>query len=99
MWWDGLSLVYNLFDQSYIRSVGALVGASAGVRAYLFFCVSIYRQRSPNFVFNMLLYIALVLIGFDVLGLVGANQGGNIAHLGGALLGYCMLYNLKTAKI
>ena len=93
-------LVYNLFDQSYIRSVGALVGASAGVRALLIFlCVYLPDNEVRILSFNIkLLYIALVLIGFDVLGLVGANQGGNIAHLGGALLGYLYAVQFKNGK-
>ena len=93
-------LVYNLFDDSYIRSVGVLVGASAGVRALLIFlCVYLPDNEVRILSFNVkLLYIALVMIGFDVLGLVGANQGGNIAHLGGALLGYLYALQFKNGK-
>ena len=38
------------------------------------------------------------MIGFDVLGLMGPNQGGNIAHLGGALLGYLYAVQFKKGK-
>lgn len=93
-------LVYNLFDDSYLKSVGVLVGASAGVRALLIFlCVYLPDNEVRVLSFNIkLLYIALVMIGFDFLGLVGANQGGNIAHLGGALLGYLYAVQFKNGK-
>lgn len=93
-------LVYNLFDDSYLKSVGVLVGASAGVRALLIFlCVYLPDNEVRILSFNIkLLYIALVMIGFDFLGLVGANQGGNIAHLGGALLGYLYAVQFKNGK-
>jgi membrane associated rhomboid family serine protease len=93
-------LVYNLFDDSYLKSVGVLVGASAGVRALLIFlCVYLPDNEVRILSFNIkLLYIALVIIGFDFLGLVGANQGGNIAHLGGALLGYLYAVQFKNGK-
>ena len=93
-------LVYNLFDDSYLKSVGVLVGASAGVRALLIFlCVYLPDNEVRILSFNIkLLYIALVMIGFDFLGLVGANQGGNIAHLGGTLLGYLYAVQFKNGK-
>ena len=93
-------LVYNLFDDSYLKSVGVFVGASAGVRALLIFlCVYLPDNEVRILSFNIkLLYIALVMIGFDFLGLVGANQGGNIAHLGGALLGYLYAVQFKNGK-
>ena len=34
----------------------------------------------------------------DFLGLFGWNQGGNVAHLGGALLGYFYAIKLKEGK-
>ena len=39
--------------------------------------------------FNIKLwYIGIAIVILDVIGLFGLNPGGNIAHLGGALLGY-----------
>lgn len=93
-------LIYNLFDDSYLKSVGVLVGASAGVRALLIFlCTYLPDNEVRVLSFNVkLLYLALLMIGFDVLGLMGPNQGGNIAHLGGALLGYLYAVQFKKGK-
>jgi hypothetical protein len=43
-------------------------------------------------------HIAIALIVLDVLGLFTLNQGGNVAHLGGALLGYMYATKLKQGK-
>lgn len=93
-------LIYNLFDDSYLKSVGVLVGASAGVRALLIFlCTYLPNNEVRVLSFNVkLLYLALLMIGFDILGLMGPNQGGNIAHLGGALLGYLYAVQFKKGK-
>ncbi|MGJ8667036.1 MAG: rhomboid family intramembrane serine protease [Patiriisocius sp.] len=70
---------------------GYLLGASAGVRAIVFFIAA----YSPNmqmriFTFNIKLWhIAAVLFALDVLQLIsGENRGGMLAHIGGAALGY-----------
>lgn len=83
-------LVYNVFPQSLLKPVGALVGASAGVRAVLIFlCAYMPRTEVRLFVVNIkLMYIGMALVLFDVMGLFGINQGGNVAHLGGVVLGY-----------
>ncbi len=81
---------YNILPSSMLSPASALVGASAGVRALLIFlCVYMPEKEVRFFTFNIKLwYLGVAMIAFDVLGLFGANAGGNIAHLGGALLGY-----------
>ncbi|WP_339624333.1 rhomboid family intramembrane serine protease [uncultured Winogradskyella sp.] len=81
---------------------GVLVGASAGVSALLVF-VALYMPNSEIRLFNVFnvkwKYIALFFIGFDVIRiLMGINQGGYIAHLGGYLLGYLYATKLKEGK-
>ena len=81
---------------------GVLVGASAGVSALLVF-VALYMPNSEIRLFNVFnvkwKYIALFFIGFDVIRiLIGINQGGYIAHLGGYLLGYLYATKLKDGK-
>ena len=81
---------------------GVLVGASAGVSALLVF-VALYMPNSEIRLFNVFnvkwKYIALFFIGFDVIRiLMGINQGGYIAHLGGYLLGYLYATKLKDGK-
>ncbi len=81
----GYTLLPNFFGTN-----SSLVGASAAVRALLIFlCAYLPSQEVRVFTFNVKLwYIGLALICLDILGLFGSNAGGNLAHLGGALLGY-----------
>lgn len=81
-------LVYNLFPDLFGRS--RLIGASASVRALLIFlCAYMPNREFRFFVINLKLwYLGLALVIFDILGIFGPNTGGNLAHLGGALLGY-----------
>lgn len=84
-------LAYNVFP--YFRPVvdaSYLLGASASVLAI----VAATAYREPNYPINLLLfgtvrlkYLALIVIGMDVLFITSDNAGGHIAHLGGALAG------------
>lgn len=89
-------LCYTLFPNVFgVNS--SLVGASAAVRALLIFlCAYMPNQETPFFMFKIKLWhIGLVIVVLDVLGVftgvnnpATGNAGGNLAHLGGALLGY-----------
>lgn len=81
---------YNVLPESFLKPVGALVGASAGVRALLIFLCAYMPNTEVRVVFfNIKLWhLGIALVVFDVIGLFGMNQGGNIAHLGGVGLGY-----------
>ena len=83
-------LTYTLLPGTLLKPSSALVGASAGVRALLIFlCVYLPEKEVRFFTFNIKLwYLGVAMVVFDVLGLFGTNAGGNIAHLGGALLGF-----------
>lgn len=89
----GYSLMPALFG-GYSR----LVGASAGVRALLvFLCAYMPNQEVRFFTFNIKLwYIGLGIVLLDLFGLFGANAGGNLAHLGGAILGYFYAKQLQN---
>ena len=74
-----------------------LLGASAAVRALLIFlCAYMPNQEMRFFTFNLKLwYIGAAIVALDVIGVFSGisnpatgNAGGNLAHLGGALLGY-----------
>ena len=89
-------LCYTLFP-SVFGANSNLVGASAAVRALLIFlCAYMPNQEVRFFAFNIKLwYIGLAIVILDVLGVFTGisnpetgNAGGNLAHLGGALLGY-----------
>ena len=91
-------LIYTLLPQSYSIHVGSLVGASAGVRALLIFICAYMPYREARFfmVTIKLWYIGLAIVLLDIVGLFSINQGGNVAHLGGDLLGY--LYAIQLQK-
>jgi hypothetical protein len=79
---------YNLFPGFFGKS--NLVGASASVRALLIFlCAYMPNKELRFFTFNLKFwYFGLAIVVFDVIGVFGVNAGGNLAHLGGACLGY-----------
>ena len=84
-------IAYNVFPY-FSESVATttLVGASASVLAIV--AATAYREpnyRIPLFLFGAvrLKYLALVVIGTDLLFITSNNAGGHIAHLGGALAG------------
>ncbi|MFB9057112.1 rhomboid family intramembrane serine protease [Mariniflexile ostreae] len=81
-------LVYSLFPNVFGKT--QLVGASASVRALLIFiCAYLPNQEVQFFTFKLKLwYIGVAIVFLDVIGLFGINAGGNLAHLGGAALGY-----------
>ena len=84
-------VAYNVFPLFSSQVAGAtLVGASASVLAI----VAATAYREPNYRVQLFLfgairlkYLALVVIGIDVLSITSSNAGGHIAHLGGALAG------------
>ncbi|MGB5418343.1 rhomboid family intramembrane serine protease [Algibacter sp.] len=82
-------LGYTLLP-SFFGGSSRLLGASAAVRAlFIFLCAYMPNQDIRFFTFNLKLwYVGAVIVLLDVLGLFGDNAGGNLAHLGGALLGY-----------
>ena len=87
---------YTLFP-SVFGANSNLVGASAAVRALLIFlCAYLPNQEVRFFVFNIKLWhVGLVIVILDIIGLfvgiqdpINGNAGGNLAHLGGSILGY-----------
>lgn len=93
-------LVYNVLPSEFLQTTGGLVGASAGIRALIIF-LGVYMAETEVrvFVINVKLkYIAMIMVALDVLGLFTMNQGGNVAHLGGALLGYLYATRLREGK-
>lgn len=89
-------LCYSLFPQVFMTG-NRLVGASAAVRALLIFlCAYLPNKEIRLFTFNLKLwYFGLAIVILDVLGLFGTNAGGNLAHLGGAALGYFYAIQLR----
>ncbi|MCI6212263.1 rhomboid family intramembrane serine protease [Bacteroides heparinolyticus] len=82
---------YNIFPYFAPMINGSfMLGASTSVLAI----VAATAYREPNYPIQLLLfgtvrlkYLALIVIGMDLLFITSANAGGHIAHVGGALAG------------
>ncbi len=94
-------LAYNLipFYAERVDMFSGMVGASAAVYA-ITVAVAVYV---PDYKFYMLFlgpvkikYLVGIYIFLSIIGSVGSNAGGNLAHLGGALMGY--LYIVRWRK-
>ncbi len=93
-------LSYNVFP-AFMGTRTALIGASAGVTAVLIFiCAYMPNQEVRLIFFNVKLwYIGAFVVLMDLIQIsVGANSGGRIAHLGGALLGYVFARQLLQGR-
>jgi membrane associated rhomboid family serine protease len=88
-------LSFNLFPAfTQVLPVSRALGASAAVLAIVI-AISVYV---PNYTITLLFlgpvklkYIAAFMIVLDIISIAGANPGGHIAHLGGALFGWLFI--------
>jgi membrane associated rhomboid family serine protease len=94
-------LAYNFVPYLIDRQPSGLVGASAAVDAI----VVATAVLLPNYTFYLLFfgpvkikYIAAITVFLSILGTVGNNEGGNIAHLGGALMGFIYMKQLQAGS-
>ena len=92
-------IIYNTFPHLMRRSY--MIGASASVYAIVIGSATL----SPNYRMFLLLfgpvkikYIALVYVFVSFINISGHNPGGNIAHLGGALLGFLFINQLRKGN-
>jgi membrane associated rhomboid family serine protease len=91
----GYFLLPNVFSSGH-----RLVGASAAVRALMIFmCAYMPNMDVRLFTFNVKLkYVGIAIVVIDAIGLFGGNAGGNLAHFGGAILGYIYGNQLNKGK-
>lgn len=79
-----------------------LIGASAGVTAIIIAAATLVPEVRMNLMFVgpvKLFYVALFVIFIDVLSVASyTNIGGNLAHLGGALMGYIFIVQYKKGR-
>ena len=95
-------LSYNIFPVFQVASVCSVaLGASASVLAILI-AMATY---APNYAVQLVLfgnvklkYIALILVLLDLFSIENGNPGGHIAHLGGALYGFCYISFTKQNR-
>ncbi len=70
--------------------MSVVVGAATLVPSYNFFLPLIGSIR--------IIYIAGIYIFISFIGIVGSNSGGDVAHLGGALMGYIYAKQLRNGR-
>lgn len=95
-------IAYNVFPYFTPYIYGSyLLGASASVLAI----VVATAVREPEYRVNFMIigavrlkYVALFMVITDLLFITSGNGGGHIAHLGGALAGWCFAASLQKGK-
>lgn len=95
-------LMYNLVP-FYQGQLGVpLLGASAGVSAIIVGAAALLPNHSFSLIFIgpvKIKYIAIFYVVFkSFAGLDGPNAGGELAHLGGALVGYFYIVQLRNGN-
>lgn len=92
-------ILFNLVPKFSGEAYGLGWGASAAVFAIMVAAAT----KFPDYQFNLLFigpvkikYIALVMIFLSFIGLKGSNVGGEVAHLGGALIGFLYIKQLNN---
>jgi hypothetical protein len=97
----GVSFILSYtFFPVFENSSTAMIGASAGVMAVFIF-MSTY---SPKYEVRLILfnvelrYLGLIFVLIDVVQIPYGNAGGHLAHIGGAILGFYYVKQLKNGK-
>jgi len=79
-----------------------MIGASAGVTAIVIAAATLLPHFKMNLMFIgeiKLVYVALFYVLIDILNVASySNVGGNLAHLGGALMGYLFIVQMKKGN-
>jgi membrane associated rhomboid family serine protease len=94
-------LAYNFLPVFQGRVGQPVIGASASVTAIIVAAATLL----PDYTFMLILlgpvkikWIAAVVVIISLAGINGGNPGGEITHLGGALLGFLFVKQLKAGR-
>jgi len=84
-------LVFNIVPAfANIKDLSVAIGASASIMAIVFAIAFLVPNMPVRLAFIgqiKLKYLALIMVGIDLLSIPYGNAGGHLAHLGGAILG------------
>jgi membrane associated rhomboid family serine protease len=93
--------IFPFFTQSGMFLTATVVGASASVMAVIVGAATI----APNYTISLFLigavrlkWLVLFYVVIDFLAITGPNAGGQIAHLGGALLGFVYVKQVQNGN-
>ena len=94
-------LSYNLIPRLALGPGANVIGASGAVTAIIVAAATLL----PDYTFMLILigpvkikWIAAVVVIISIAGINGGNAGGEITHLGGALLGYVFVRQLQAGR-
>ncbi len=94
-------LSYNLIPKLVEGPGATVIGASGAVTAIIVAAATLL----PDYTFMLILlgpvkikWIAAVLVLISIAGVNGGNAGGEITHLGGALLGFVFVKQLQAGR-
>jgi membrane associated rhomboid family serine protease len=92
---------FNAFPVFWHLGSVPLVGASAAVMAMLLSAATLNPQGHIRLILIgsvELQYVALALVVIDVLSIPFTNPGGHFAHLGGAIMGWFYIFQLRRGR-
>ena len=90
--------IFPFFTHNNAAIGTALVGASASVMAIMVATATLLPDYTISLMFIgpvRLKWLVLFFIVIDFLGIVGPNAGGELAHLGGGLIGFIYIKQLQ----
>ncbi len=95
-------LTFNTIPYFIRMNPSSMIGASASVMAIIF-GAAFYNKDQEVMMFLLgrikIVYIAIFIFVLDFLALGGSsNQGGHVAHIGGALVGYFYAVQYRKGK-
>jgi membrane associated rhomboid family serine protease len=95
-------LLFATLPVLYPYQGGTMVGGSAGITAIVIAAATLVPHFRINLMFIgpvKLMYVAIVVVFIDMLNVASySNVGGNLAHLGGALMGYVFIVQYKKGR-
>ncbi len=101
-------ITFNIFPGflEYVKKVSAssnvvLVGASGSVMAVILAAATLNPKGQMRFflIGNVeLQYLALFMVLIDILQIPYTNPGGHVAHLGGALMGWFFIFQMRRGR-
>jgi membrane associated rhomboid family serine protease len=90
--------IFPIFTHDPSSAGHVMVGASAGVMAIIIATATLLPNYSISLIFIgpvKLKWLALFFVILDFLGIAGPNAGGELSHLGGALMGFVYIKQLQ----
>jgi membrane associated rhomboid family serine protease len=93
--------IFPAFTESGALLTSSAVGASASVMAIIVAAATIVPEYTISLMFIgpvRLKWLVLIYVIIDFLGITGPNAGGEIAHLGGALIGFVYVKQLQRGN-